>query len=57
METVLRFSLAAFITFVAMWFVMPIAFFILRQFGFYTIVQEGTCQVFVLFGRDRKSVV
>lgn len=51
METVLRFSLAAFITFVAMWFVMPIAFFILRQFGFYTIVQEGTCQVFVLFGR------
>lgn len=51
METIFRFSLAAFITFVAMWFIMPIAFFILRQFGFYTIVQEGTCQVFVLFGR------
>lgn len=51
METIFRFSLAAFITFIAMWFIMPIAFFILRQFGFYTIVQEGTCQVFVLFGR------
>ena len=34
-----------------MWFVMPIALFFLRLFGFYTIVEEGTCQVFVLFGR------
>ena len=42
---------AAGTTFVAMWFVMPIALWFLRQFGFYTIVQEGTCQVFVLFGR------
>jgi len=37
--------------FLAMWFIMPIALFFLRQFGLYTIVQEGTCQVFVLFGR------
>ncbi|MCX6081237.1 MAG: SPFH domain-containing protein [Chloroflexi bacterium] len=34
-----------------MWFVVPIALFFLRLLGLYTIVDEGTCQVFVLFGR------
>jgi regulator of protease activity HflC (stomatin/prohibitin superfamily) len=45
------FLLSAIITFAAMMFLMPFAMFILRQFGLYAIVQEGTCQVFVLFGR------
>ncbi len=51
MDAVLEFIIAAVVTFIAMWFVMPIFLFILRQLGLYTIVQEGTCQVFVLFGR------
>jgi hypothetical protein len=51
MESIIEFLIAAGITFLAMWFVMPIILLILRQLGIYTIVQEGTCQVFVLFGR------
>lgn len=51
MDNFFEFLMAAFITFFAMWFIMPIIMFILRQFGFYTIVQESTCQVFVLFGK------
>lgn len=38
-------------TFIIMWLVVPIILFIIRKFGLYTIVQEGTCQVFVLFGK------
>jgi hypothetical protein len=30
---------------------VPILFFFLRVLGLYTVVQEGTCQVFVLFGK------
>ena len=51
MDAVLEFILAAVVTFIAMWFVMPMFLFALRQFGLYTIVQEGSCQVFILFGR------
>jgi regulator of protease activity HflC (stomatin/prohibitin superfamily) len=51
MNPFLQFIVAAAVTFLAMWFVMPIILFFLRQFGLYTVVQEGTCQVFVLFGR------
>jgi len=51
MTVVVDFLSGAAITFVAMWIIMPIVMFILRQFGFYTIVLEGTCQVFVLFGK------
>jgi regulator of protease activity HflC (stomatin/prohibitin superfamily) len=51
METVMGFLIAAFVTFVAMWFILPIFLFFLRLLGLYTIVQEGTCQVFVLFGK------
>jgi regulator of protease activity HflC (stomatin/prohibitin superfamily) len=51
MDNLLGFFVAGMVTFVAMWFVMPIALFFLRKIGFYTIVQEGTCQVFVLFGK------
>jgi regulator of protease activity HflC (stomatin/prohibitin superfamily) len=45
------FFVALIATFVAMWIVAPIFFFFLRVIGLYTIVQEGTCQVFVLFGK------
>jgi regulator of protease activity HflC (stomatin/prohibitin superfamily) len=51
MNNLFDFLIAMGITFAAMWLVMPIVLFFLRQFGLYTIVQEGTCQVFVLFGR------
>jgi len=46
-----EFVVAAIATFIAMWFVVPIVFFFVRLFGLYTIVYEGTCQVFVLFGK------
>ncbi|PKO14331.1 MAG: band 7 protein [Chloroflexi bacterium HGW-Chloroflexi-10] len=51
MENFLGFLLAAVITFFAMWIVVPIGFFFLRRLGLYTIVREGTCQVFILFGK------
>jgi len=38
------------ITFFGMWFIMPIFLFFLRLAGFFAIVEEGTCQVFILFG-------
>ncbi|GAB4493334.1 MAG: SPFH domain-containing protein [Anaerolineales bacterium] len=39
------------ISFFGMWFVMPISLWFLRHLGFYTTVEEGTCQVYILFGR------
>ncbi len=46
-----EFLIGAAISFVGMWFVMPIVLFFLRLIGLYTTVEEGTCQVFILFGR------
>ncbi len=51
MSAFLEFIIAAIVTFLAMWFIMPTVLYLLRKLGLYTIVQEGTCQVFVLFGR------
>jgi regulator of protease activity HflC (stomatin/prohibitin superfamily) len=51
MSWFIEFASAAFFTFIAMWFIMPIFLFFLRRVGLYTIVNEGTCQVYVLFGR------
>ena len=51
MDAFFQFIIGAAISFIGMWFVMPIALFFLRLLGLYTIVDEGTCQVFVLFGR------
>ena len=51
MTAITNFFMGALITFFAMWILMPIVLFFLRQLGLYTVVQEGTCQVFVLFGR------
>ncbi|MBI5879702.1 MAG: SPFH/Band 7/PHB domain protein [Chloroflexi bacterium] len=42
---------AAIVTFCAAWFVVPVALWGLRMFGTYAIVQEGTCRVYVLFGK------
>jgi regulator of protease activity HflC (stomatin/prohibitin superfamily) len=51
MDTILGFFISAFITFFLMWFVVSIILFFFRLFGLYTIVNEGTCQVYVLFGK------
>lgn len=39
------------ITFVAAFFIVPIALGVARLFGIYTIVQERRCHVYVLFGK------
>ena len=51
MNSFVTFLISAVITFIAMWFIVPIILFFIRQIGLYTIVQEGTCKVFVLFGK------
>ncbi|PKN93117.1 MAG: band 7 protein [Chloroflexi bacterium HGW-Chloroflexi-6] len=51
MEPLVQFFIGAAISFIGMWFVMPIVLFFLRLIGLYTTVEEGTCQVFILFGR------
>ncbi|PWH12676.1 MAG: band 7 protein [Anaerolineae bacterium] len=48
---VISFFAGAAISFFGMWFVMPISLWFLRHLGFYTTVEEGTCQVYILFGR------
>ncbi len=47
----LRFLTTAAVTFVALFIAVPILFGIIRAFGFYTIVEEGRCHVYVLFGK------
>jgi regulator of protease activity HflC (stomatin/prohibitin superfamily) len=51
MNEFVGFLVGAGVSFVGMWFVLPIALFFLRLVGLYTVVEEGTCQVFMLFGR------
>jgi regulator of protease activity HflC (stomatin/prohibitin superfamily) len=51
MNDFILFFVGAGVAFIGMWFVLPIALFFLRLIGLYTIVEEGTCQVFMLFGR------
>lgn len=43
--------IVALITFVLLFVAIPIVFSIFRFLGIYTIVQERTCKVFVLFGK------
>jgi len=38
-------------TFVALFVLVPVILWVLRFFGFYTIVEERTCCVYVLFGK------
>ena len=50
MSPFVQLIVSAVVTFFAMWFLMPLFLLIVRLLGFYTIVNEGTCQVFILFG-------
>src|SRR5271170_4341912 len=47
MDTFLYWSFG---TFLGCWVAVPLFFGLLRAFGFYTIVNEGTANVYVLFG-------
>ncbi|MCB8920210.1 MAG: SPFH/Band 7/PHB domain protein [Ardenticatenaceae bacterium] len=51
MDTLLAIVPAAGITFLLLLFGEPIFRWFLRMFGLYAIVQEGTCHVYVLFGK------
>jgi len=45
------FLLAAVVTFFACFIVVPILLGFVRLFGFYAVVQERTCRVYILFGK------
>src|SRR5690242_2315441 len=47
----MSFLLAAVITFFASLILVPLFLFLLRMFGIYTTVAEGSCHVYVLFGK------
>ena len=49
MSPFVQMLIASVVTFFAMWIIMPLFMFFIRLLGFYTIVNEGTCQVFILF--------
>ncbi len=46
-----EFFFAAIITFFAMWLIMPIFLLCIRLLGLYAVVNEGTCKVYILFGK------
>ena len=46
-----KFFIAALVTFVGLFILGPIIAALCRAFGFYTIVQERQCKVYVLFGK------
>jgi len=43
--------IAAVVTFMACFVLVPVIFWLLRFFGFYALVEERTCYVYVLFGK------
>lgn len=45
------FAIAAVLTFCGLFFVLPIVLGLARAFGFYTIVWERECKVYILFGK------
>jgi len=47
----MSFIAAVISTFVGLFIIVPIIFGLFRAFGFYTIVEEGRCHVYVLFGK------
>ncbi|MCA9957926.1 MAG: SPFH/Band 7/PHB domain protein [Anaerolineales bacterium] len=51
MDSILVAIPTAAVTFIVLLFGEPIFRWFLRMFGLYAIVQEGTCQVYVLFGK------
>lgn len=56
MAAIGAFVVAAFITFIGSFIVVPLLLGVLRVLGFYTIVYEGTCHVYVLFGKVRAVI-
>jgi len=46
-----EFAIAAVATFLGLFIIVPIILGLARLFGFYTIVQERQCKVYVLFGK------
>lgn len=51
MSWFLSFLITVFVSFVLFLVLEPIIRWLLRQFGLYAIVEEGTCHVYVLFGK------
>lgn len=51
MDTLITFFIAAFASFFFFLIAVPIFLAFVRALGLYAIVQEGTCHVYVLFGR------
>jgi regulator of protease activity HflC (stomatin/prohibitin superfamily) len=47
----MSFIVTAVATFFALFIIVPMVFGLIRAFGFYTIVEEGRCHVYVLFGK------
>jgi regulator of protease activity HflC (stomatin/prohibitin superfamily) len=47
----MSFLIAAFATFILSFIGIPIFFALMRMFGLYTVVEEGRCYVYVLFGK------
>jgi regulator of protease activity HflC (stomatin/prohibitin superfamily) len=48
---IVHFFIAAIVTFIGMFILVPVFFGFVRLFGFYTIVEERTCKVYMLFGK------
>lgn len=51
MNTLIVTLITAFVTFLLFLIGEPIIRWLMRVFGFYAVVEEGTCHVYVLFGR------
>jgi regulator of protease activity HflC (stomatin/prohibitin superfamily) len=51
MSNFLIFFVSAMMTFFALFIAIPIFLFFVRVFGFYAVVEEGRCHVYVLFGK------
>jgi regulator of protease activity HflC (stomatin/prohibitin superfamily) len=51
MEFILNLFIATIVSFIGMFIVVPIFMGLTRMFGVYTVVQEGQCHVYILFGK------
>ena len=51
MSGFMTFLIAFFVTFIFFLLFEPVVRWLMRQFGLYAIVEEGTCHVYVLFGK------
>lgn len=51
MSGFMTFLIAFFVTFIFLLLFEPIVRWLMRQFGLYAVVEEGTCHVYILFGK------